>query len=265
MSARLGGLAALDAIVLVLALLGIAPTAGLVAHAFLSIAALALWQRDGRAAALAPAIAGVMGPGPLMAALLLPRRARPPAAPVAPGERAEQRAAPPRLGLRMLDGRVPHADAGSIGSLFTILRHGRVPDRRAALETAVRGFTPALSPLLAAALTDDDQTIRALAAAAAARTVAKLAGAREALETAADAGDAAAGWQLVALLADHARHNALLSDTQRSHLIADALALVKRLPPAPGQRALADAVRTAAALDRRDGAALGRLPLTEPA
>lgn len=70
---------------------------------------------------------------------------------------------------RMLDRRITFPETDQVESLVTILRSGCLASRRKALETAVRSFEPRLSTLIAAALRDEDQTIRALAAAAAAQ------------------------------------------------------------------------------------------------
>jgi hypothetical protein len=100
-----------------------------------------------------------------------------------------------------------------------------VAERRRALETVVRSFEPALSPLIALALTDSDQTIRALAAAASARVAENLVLARARLSArVADGGDPDAVTNLARLLGDHARSDVLLSDSQRLHLREDAVA-----------------------------------------
>lgn len=70
---------------------------------------------------------------------------------------------------RMLDRRITFPATDQVESLVTILRSGCLTARRKALETAVRSFEPRLSTLIAAALRDEDQTIRALAAAASAQ------------------------------------------------------------------------------------------------
>jgi hypothetical protein len=140
---------------------------------------------------------------------------------------------------RLLDGRIRHATPETLGSLVTIMRHGNVPARRRALETVVRSFEPALSPLIALALTDRDQTIRALAAAASARVVENLASARERLSArialAAEGPDGTDAAQTLArLLADHARADVLLSDSQRIHLREDAVATIASGTPDGG-------------------------------
>ncbi|WP_230635976.1 hypothetical protein [Sphingomonas sp. Leaf4] len=201
----------------------------LAAHALLVAVGYALWLREGRRVDFASAMAGIFGPAALLLVgwiiVHLPRVERPPlplpelAARARPGQRGASLAV-----ARMLDGRVLHAEAETLHSLVTVMRHGHVAERRRALETVVRSFQPALSPLIALALTDSDQTIRALAAAASARVVQNLAVGRAALE--ADAANGETRATLIALLADHARANVLLSDSQRGHLRDDALALL---------------------------------------
>ena len=202
----------------------------LVVHAVASGIGLTLWIRGGAAGGFAAAMLGVMGPLGLLVALPLARSVKPAAhrtddemfGPVA--GRSAQRGA--RLAVaRMLDGRVHHATPDTLSSLVTIMRHGAVAERRRALETVVRSFEPALSPLIALALTDSDQTIRALAAAASARVAENLVLARARLsERVADGGDPDAATNLARLLGDHARSDVLLSDSQRLHLREDAVA-----------------------------------------
>lgn len=122
---------------------------------------------------------------------------------------------------RLLDGRVRHPDPDSLGSLITILRHGDVDARRGALEAAVRNFDPRLSPVVARALTDEDQTIRALAAAAASRIAQRLAEERADHARARLSGDAVGAGQVGAALWDHSRFDILLSDTQRDQIARD--------------------------------------------
>lgn len=213
---------------------------GLAAHAVVSACGFGVWLRSGAATGFAAAMLGVLGPLGLLVALLvalpvalairrLSRITRPRSdddmfGPVAGG--SAQRGA--RLAVaRMLDGRVHHATPETLSSLVTIMRHGAVAERRRALETVVRSFEPALSPLIALALTDSDQTIRALAAAASARVAENLVLARARLAVrVADGADLEAATSLSALLADHARSDVLLSDSQRLHLREDALATI---------------------------------------
>lgn len=205
-------------------------------HSALTMAGLAAWLRRGAAGGFASAMLGVLGPIGLLAALPLGRLSRA-GVPRASDEllgrvspRMARRGA--RLAVaRLLDGRIRHATPETLGSLVTIMRHGNVAARRRALETVVRSFEPALSPLIALALTDRDQTIRALAAAASARVVENLASARERLSArialAAEGPDGTDAAQTLArLLADHARADVLLSDSQRIHLREDAVATI---------------------------------------
>lgn len=226
MIARLGALVVLDALILGVAALGGAALPILLVHVMLTLVALALFLTGGRIG-VAPAVVGVLGPAPLLACCLLfpgtrilPRRR---------GDVADDVEAPraPRSAAvaRLLDGRVRHAAPEMLGSLATVMRHGDVAARRTALETVVRSFQPALSPLIALALTDDDQTIRALSAAAAARVVHNLGEGRAALESRIAAGEPGAAATLATLLADHARANVLLSPSQRQHLRDHARAL----------------------------------------
>jgi hypothetical protein len=202
----------------------------LAAHAASSAIGFVTWLRHDTATGFAPAMLGVLGPLGLLVALPLARIFRPSVqrsddemfGPVA--GHSTQRGA--RLAVaRMLDGRVHHATPDTLSSLVTIMRHGAVAERRRALETVVRSFEPALSPLIALALTDGDQTIRALAAAASARVAENLVLARARLSArVADGVDPDAAMRLAKLLADHARSDVLLSDSQRLHLREDAVA-----------------------------------------
>jgi len=228
---RLTALALLEMVVLTACWLSeLAAGWALAVHAVASGIGLTLWLRSGAAAGFAAAMLGVMGPLGLLVALPLARFVRPAAyrsddemfGPVA--GRSAQRGA--RLAVaRMLDGRVHHATPDTLSSLVTIMRHGAVAERRRALETVVRSFEPALSPLIALALTDSDQTIRALAAAASARVAENLVLARARLSARlADDADPDAATNLARLLGDHARSDVLLSDSQRLHLREDAVA-----------------------------------------
>jgi hypothetical protein len=203
----------------------------LAGHAVIATISVALWLRWGASRGFAAAMLGVLGPIGILATLPLDR------ASWAVSPRSDDAMFGPRArhsahrgaGLkvaRMLDGRVHHATPDTVSSLVTIMRHGDVAARRRALETVVRSFEPALSPLIALALTDGDQTIRALAAAASARVAENLVLARARLTTRiADESDPEATTTLVALLADHARGDVLLSDSQRAHLREDAVTL----------------------------------------
>ncbi|MBD8733692.1 hypothetical protein [Sphingomonas sp. CFBP 13706] len=228
---RLTALALLEMVVLTACWLSeLAAGWALAVHAVASGIGLTLWLRSGAVAGFAAAMLSVMGPLGLLVALPLARFVRPAAyrsddemfGPVA--GRSAQRGA--RLAVaRMLDGRVHHATPDTLSSLVTIMRHGAVAERRRALETVVRSFEPALSPLIALALTDSDQTIRALAAAASARVAENLVLARARLSARlADDADPDAATNLARLLGDHARSDVLLSDSQRLHLREDAVA-----------------------------------------
>ena len=201
----------------------------LACHAVLSAAGYALWVRHATAIGLAPAILGAVGPVGLLAGVLTHRPTREVAddeAVFGPAPARQRHRGAMLAVARMLDGRVHHGPPETAHSLVTMMRHGDVGDRRRALETVVRSFQPALSPLIALALTDSDQTIRALAAAASARVVQNLMLSRAAIEARVAAGtDPEAHDALADLLADHARANVLLSDSQRAHLRADAVAI----------------------------------------
>ena len=192
-------------------------------HLSATLIAAGWWLWRGRPSA-APAILAVLGPVGLLAGMALSRTAgtsrRPPV-----GDDEPERAPVRTTAARLLDGRVRHAAPEALGSLVAIMRHADVPTRRRALETVVRSFEPALSPLVAMALTDPDQTIRALAAAASARIVANFGATRTSLEARVAAGEADARARLGALLADHARANVLFSDPQRATLRQEAAAL----------------------------------------
>ena len=228
---RLIALAVLEMTILIACrMAGIAVGWALAIHTVSSAIGFATWLRHDTTTGFAPAMLGVLGPLGLLAALPLARIFRPSVqrsddemfGPVA--GHSTQRGA--RLAVaRMLDGRVHHATPDTLSSLVTIMRHGAVAERRRALETVVRSFEPALSPLIALALTDGDQTIRALAAAASARVAENLVLARARLSArVADGVDPDAATSLAKLLADHARSDVLLSDSQRLHLREDAVA-----------------------------------------
>lgn len=200
----------------------------LLGHIGCSILAIILRLREGRALRFSAIVFGMVAPAALLAgewaSRTLPADDRPPAPLPEPVVRSGKAQRGARLTVaRMLDGRVLHAEPDALHSLVTVMRHGQVAERRRALETVVRSFQPSLSPLIALALTDGDQTIRALAAAASARVVQNLATGRAALESASGPERDAA---LAAMLADHARGNVLLSDTQRAHLRSEALGLI---------------------------------------
>lgn len=220
MIAWTAALAAVDLMLLVLPDARVA----LAVHLLLTLVAGALWWRAGRLAS-APAVLGILGPAGLLAGIVLSRLSRYGGADLLPELPSPHRRSPHSVAARLLDGRVRHAAPEALGSLVAVMRQGDVPTRRRALETVVRSFEPALSPLVALALTDADQTIRALAAAAAARIAANFAAARAALEERIAAGEPDAAPRLAALLAEHARANVLLSDQHRAALRQEALRL----------------------------------------
>ncbi|WP_313806478.1 hypothetical protein [Sphingobium sp.] len=127
-----------------------------------------------------------------------------------------------RLG-RILDDRVRYPDSDEIGSLATMLRYGNLQARYRALETAVTSFEPRLSPLIVMALSDEDQTIRALAAAAAVQVSYNLAQQRSELQARiAPAQNLDDRYALAMLLADHGCFNQLLPQGQRLRLCQEA-------------------------------------------
>jgi hypothetical protein len=115
---------------------------------------------------------------------------------------------------RLLDRRITFPAADQIESLDTILRGGPLPARRRALEAAVRSFEPRLSTLVASALRDPDQTIRALAAAAAAQVGHNLSQQLAETEEAVPSFDTL--YTRAMLLFEHGCHNVLLPQTLRA-------------------------------------------------
>lgn len=127
-----------------------------------------------------------------------------------------------RLG-RILEERVRYPESDEIGSLATMLHYGNLQARYRALETAVTSFEPRLSCLIVMALSDEDQTIRALAAAAAAQVSYNLAQQRSDLQARiAPAQDLDDRYALAMLLADHGCFNQLLPQGQRQRLCQEA-------------------------------------------
>ena len=132
---------------------------------------------------------------------------------------ARQSETPVRTLARVLDGRIYFPEANRVESLNTTLRFGGLMARRKALEAIVRSFEPKLSPLIAIALTDRDQTIRALAAAASAQISSDVT--QKIAEIDGKHAQQATPNELFALaltLAEHGCHNVLLPRTQRSYL-----------------------------------------------
>ncbi|PJG49552.1 hypothetical protein CAF53_16050 [Sphingobium sp. LB126] len=127
-----------------------------------------------------------------------------------------------RLG-RILDDRIRYPDCDEIGSLATMLRYGSLQARYRALETAVISFEPRLSPLIVMALSDEDQTIRALAAAAAAQVSYNLAQQSSELQARiAPSQNLDDRYALAMLFADHGCFNQLLPQSQRTRLCQEA-------------------------------------------
>ncbi|MES2272188.1 MAG: hypothetical protein V4533_15010 [Pseudomonadota bacterium] len=224
---RIGLLGVADIMIMCASVLGRIPPGGvLLVHLGLSVYALWLWWRSGRARQMAPVLAMALGPAMIALAMVVPTigvRSRQRPAPgdpcVDPKQQAHRSAR--AMVARFLDGRVRHPHANDLGSLITILRHGPVDHRRAALETAVRSYDPRLSSVIAKTLTDEDQTIRALAAAATNRLSQRLAEERLAFAKAVAIKDAATIARLEPSLLDYSRFDILLSDTQRHQIATD--------------------------------------------
>ncbi|MFC4596057.1 hypothetical protein ACFO3E_18050 [Sphingobium tyrosinilyticum] len=131
---------------------------------------------------------------------------------------------------RILDERIRYPEVDEVGSLAGMLRHGSLQSRYNALETVVTSFEPRLSPLIIIALSDEDQTIRALAAAAAAQISYNLTQQRQELEAKiAPSQNMDDRYALAILLADHGCHNQLLPQAQRMRLCQEAAAQVREI------------------------------------
>lgn len=215
---------------------GIGDTVRLGGHVATVVAGYGVTSRV-RPLGMRVAIAGMAGPLGLLAAHALAWRRRLRLASAAEPP-APQWSEAPATAARMLDGRFTPPTPDMLGSLATVLRHGDIAARRHALEAVVRSFEPGLSTLILQALSDPDQGIRALAAAASARVARNLAQRRAALEARMAKGEPQAERALAVLLADHARDNVLLSDAQRAAMRREALALVQARPPAAERNAL---------------------------
>lgn len=134
----------------------------------------------------------------------------------------------PITATRILDERVRHCDADRLGSLTRVFRRGTTSDRQAAIEAVISRFEPRLTPIIALALADRDQTIRALAASASTQIAQRLARRKAHLEVAiAHGGQIADQIVLADLLAAHGRHDVLLSDTQRERISNQARVLFR--------------------------------------
>ncbi|MEO7915690.1 MAG: hypothetical protein ABJA20_00550 [Novosphingobium sp.] len=136
-----------------------------------------------------------------------------------PVDAEAQRAASqmPRIIARLLDQRMYFPPADRTESLGTILRHGSLEIRCKALETVVRSFEPRLSPLVVMALSDADQTVRALAAATSAQVSANLVD-RVAHVEAKPLKSIDEQYEFAMMLVDNGCRNVLLSDSQRIKL-----------------------------------------------
>lgn len=207
-------------------------------HFALTVAALILWRRRQQSVSLAFPIGAAIGPcGILLLFFLKPwslidaRIKRLTYSPVHFRKSRSASAMTPLSTLsRILDERVRYPGADRVESLVTTLQHGSLRSRRRALETAVRSFEPRLSPLIATALTDGDQTIRALAAAAAAQVSYNLMQQRVELEAKIAFSESLDDYYALAmLLADHGCHNVLFSRSQCVRLCQEAAEWLKYL------------------------------------
>ncbi|MFC3174626.1 hypothetical protein ACFOD9_10215 [Novosphingobium bradum] len=133
---------------------------------------------------------------------------------------------------RITDQRLRFPAANRLHSLATVLRHGDLASRCMALQTVVRSFEPKLSPLVAIALCDPDQTVRALAAATSAQVNANLAARVARIEAPGDDDQALsceARFEAAMVLFDHGLNNVLLSQAQRLVLRCKAATMLQGL------------------------------------
>lgn len=205
---------------------GVHPAIVMIGHMLLSSMAVVLAFRANSTRGVAAMVGMALGPAGMIGGIFMASVWVWPGAARKSGAVSDDPKPAPASGAgamvaRLLDGRVRHPDPDGLGSLITILRHGTVDERRGALETAVRNFDPRLSPVVTRALTDDDQTIRALAAAAATRIAQRLAEERAAYAQAQATGDRENATRTGALLWDHSRFDILLSQTQRDQIARD--------------------------------------------
>lgn len=221
---------------------GVSPGLALIGHLLLSCCAILSWWRSGRARRFSPVLAMALGPIGVLIGMVAPavgawtyrfrlgdRHDSVEKGPIAQPRRPSQ--TPGAMVARLLDGRVRHPDPDSLGSLMGVLRHGNIDERRGALEATVRNFDPRLSSIVAKALTDHDQTIRALAAAAASRIAQKLAEERLAFMDAATVGDRTILDRLGPILWDHSQFDLLLSATQRNQIARDVIGVADSAAP----------------------------------
>ena len=205
-----------------------APRVGLIHTSLTLIALLSIRNTQLRVdgwSRLAFPLGAIIGPcGIMVLARLRPwrtsvRQRRPTRFPI--GKKQKSASATPSIVLRLLDHRTRFPDQESVESLATILRHGDLQSRCKALETAVRSFEPQLSSLVAIALADPDQTVRALAAATSAQVSANLME-RVAKIEAMPPTTAAEQYDFAMFLLDHGCSNVLLSHSQRVSMRAKA-------------------------------------------
>ncbi|TVV71385.1 hypothetical protein [Sphingomonas solaris] len=232
--------------------------AGVVLHTLLTLAAIQLVARS--AVSIAAMAAAPLGPAAMLVAYavaLHSRRLRPTAPAVLAAHTGRGPANDRRLTDRIEDDRLRSPDAGKLVNFADALRHGDVALRQSVVSVVVRNFVPALSPLIAIALTDADQAIRTQAAAAVAEIDQDLARRRTDLVDQAAANPAVAD-ALLTLLHDHAESNVLLSPASRRAIALDAAAygamMLEAIPPGRRDR-LPAARRHAKALCRVDRAA----------
>lgn len=121
------------------------------------------------------------------------------------------------VAARLLEHRIRFPESERVQSLRTIIRHGDLNERCKALETAVRSFEPRLSCLVAAALSDPDQTVRALAAATSAQVSANVME-RVAQAEAEPPATLAGQYDFALFLFENGCNNVLLSHSQRVKL-----------------------------------------------
>jgi hypothetical protein len=147
----------------------------------------------------------------------------------APGERTDDTTS---IMARTLDDRVSYPEPDQIGSLVSTLRYGDRESRHKALQAVVRSFEPQLSPLIAVALTDKDQTLRAIAAAASAQINYEV-GQRylEMEEKVSRSASIEDTLPLVLSVASHGSHNVLLPQSQRLHLTQSSSRHLEELGP----------------------------------
>ncbi|MCW1381897.1 hypothetical protein OLX02_03590 [Novosphingobium sp. KCTC 2891] len=228
-----------------------------VLHTALTLAALASLRRRSEPRGwngLALPLGAVLGPPAILALLLIRPWSRPRSRADrtdigARGNTGADRRKTPSTELtiaRLLDERISFPRHDKVESLASILKHGPLDSRCRALQTVVRSFEPRLTPLVAMALADPDQTVRALAAATSAQISANLSDriARAEAEPTPDIHDQ---YDFAMLLFEHGCNNVLLSQSQRSMLRNKArsrLTAVLRDPRLRGKRcdAAADAL-----------------------